>query len=104
MPNAAIAETGLKNGRRIQETPDKMRSRLSRTFWQKDSKGKTVQPAKGSTIEDERTWDLGQTLSVRGSVHSDCWSGTAVQLASSNLIAVHPQLSQKRFRLALRPK
>lgn len=44
--------------RRPQETPAKMRSRLSRTFWPKDSDGKTIPPrsgycsAKGSLFVD----------------------------------------------------
>ncbi len=94
------ASHGLRfSVRRPQETPAKMHSRLSRTFWAKDADGKTVQPSKGSTISDDRTWDLGpETVSVRGSVHSDCWTGTAAQLASSNLIAVHPVTGWWRYR------
>jgi hypothetical protein len=94
------ASHGLRfSVRRPQETPAKMRSRLSRTYWAKDADGKTIQPAKGSTVEDDRTWELGpEVVSVRGSVHSDCWNGTAAQLASSNLIAVHPVTGWWRYR------
>ncbi|TWT41494.1 hypothetical protein KOR42_47650 [Thalassoglobus neptunius] len=85
--------------RRPQETPEKMRKRLSRLFWEKDENGKAIRPPKGSTITDDRTWDLGpEQISVRGSVHSDCWSGTAAQLASSNFVAVHPVTGWWRFR------
>ena len=94
------ASHGLRfSVRRPQETPDKMRSRLSRTFWAKDADGKTISPKRGSTVSDDRTWDLGpETTAVRGSVHSDSWSGTAAQLASSNLIAVHPVAGWWRYR------
>ena len=44
-------------------------------------------------------WDLGpETVSVRGSVHSDCWGGTAAQLASSDLIAIYPVTGWWRYR------
>jgi subtilisin family serine protease len=94
------ASHGLRfSVRRPQETPDKMRSRLSRHFWEKDENGKAIRPVKGSTVTDDRSWDLGpEKVSVRGSVHSDCWSGTAAQLASSNLIAVYPVTGWWRYR------
>ena len=92
------ASHGLRfSVRRPQETPERMRKRLSRTFWDTDAEGKQVRPPKGS--KDDRTWDLGpEVVSVRGSVHSDSWSGTAAQLASSNLIAVHPVTGWWRYR------
>lgn len=34
-------------------------------------------------------WTIGEARNV-GSIHSDVWTGTAAQLASSSLIAVHP--------------
>jgi len=42
-------------------------------------------------------WALGETRNV-GSIHSDIWSGTAAQLAGSNLIAVHPAVGWWRER------
>ena len=42
-------------------------------------------------------WRLGETRNV-GSIHSDLWSGTAAELASSNLIAVHPAVGWWRER------
>jgi hypothetical protein len=94
------ASHGLRfSVRRPQETPAKMCKRLSRTFWDTDDEGRRIRPAKGSTVEDDRTWDLGpEVVSVRGSIHSDCWTGTAAQLASSNLIAVHPRTGWWRYR------
>lgn len=94
------ASHGLRfSVRRPQETPDRMGKRLSRTFWDMDADGKKTRPPKGSTIEDDRTWDLGpEAVAVRGSIHSDCWTGTAAQLASSNLVAVHPVTGWWRYR------
>ena len=94
------ASHGLRfSVRRPQETSERMCRRLSRTFWDTDDEGKHISPAKGSTVKDDRTWDLGpEVVSVRGSVHSDCWTGTAAQLASSNLIAVHPVTGWWRYR------
>lgn len=42
-------------------------------------------------------WMLGETRNV-GSVHSDIWSGTAAELAASNLIVVHPAVGWWRER------
>ena len=42
-------------------------------------------------------WMLGETRNV-GSIHSDIWSGTAVELALSNLIAIHPAVGWWRER------
>lgn len=42
-------------------------------------------------------WLLGETRNV-GSIHSDIWAGTAAELASSNLIAVHPAVGWWRER------
>lgn len=94
------ASHGLRfSVRRPQETPGRMRKRLSRTFWDTDAEGKRIRPPKGSTVEDDRTWDLGpEVVAVRGSIHSDCWTGTAAQLASSNLVSVHPVTGWWRFR------
>ena len=42
-------------------------------------------------------WTLGEARNV-GSIHSDIWSGPAAELASSNLIAVHPGVGWWRER------
>lgn len=92
------ASHGLRfSVRRPQESRDQMLSRLSREFWNVSEEGKAVRPA--GTISDDRSWDLGPELvAVRGSIHSDAWTGTAVQLASSNLLAVHPVTGWWRYR------
>jgi hypothetical protein len=42
-------------------------------------------------------WTIGEARNV-GSIHSDIWTGTAAQLALSNLIAVHPAVGWWRER------
>lgn len=42
-------------------------------------------------------WTLGEARNV-GSIHSDIWSGKAVELAGSHLIAVHPAVGWWRER------
>lgn len=42
-------------------------------------------------------WTLGEMRNV-GSIHSDIWTGTATQLALSNLIAVYPTVGWWRER------
>ncbi len=42
-------------------------------------------------------WTLGEARNV-GSIHSDIWSGTAAELALSNLIGVHPTVGWWRER------
>jgi len=39
---------------------------------------------------DSGGWQLGAQMRNRGSVHSDVWKGTAIQLANKSRIAVFP--------------
>lgn len=39
---------------------------------------------------DSSQWLLGPTLRNRGSIHSDIWSGTALELADKKFIAIYP--------------
>jgi hypothetical protein len=74
-----------------------MVGRLSTADWPVGEDGRRIRPF--STIADDRVWDLGpEKVSVRGSIHSDAWNGTAAQLASSNLIAVYPVGGWWRYR------
>lgn len=43
-----------------------------------------------STPADEQEWALGQWYRNKGSVHSDIWTGSAAELASSGVLAVYP--------------
>lgn len=42
-------------------------------------------------------WMIGQNRD-KGSIHSDIWQGTAIELASSNLIAIYPSIGWWRER------
>lgn len=90
------ASHGLRfSVRRPQETPMRMTQRLSRALWPIGEDGKKHSPG---TVSDDRNWELKETVATRGSIHSDYWSGTAAQLASSNLIAVYPVTGWWRYR------
>ena len=43
-------------------------------------------------------WTIGSENRDKGSIHSDIWRGSASELASSNLIAVHPTIGWWRER------
>jgi hypothetical protein len=45
---------------------------------------------KPSNTSDTEQWFLGSKVRDGGSIHSDIWSGTAVELASKDAIAVYP--------------
>lgn len=83
------ASHGLRfSVRRPQETVERMVARLTTTDWPLEQ---TRKKRPFQTVPDDRSWDLGpESVSVRGSIHSDAWQGTAAELASSNLIAVFP--------------
>jgi hypothetical protein len=73
-----------------------MVARLTTTDWPLEQ---TRKKRPFETVPDDRSWDLGPgSVSVRGSIHSDAWNGTAAELASSNLIAVYPVNGWWRYR------
>jgi len=43
-----------------------------------------------SSPAGEQEWALGSWYRNKGSIHSDVWTGTAAELASSGVLAVHP--------------
>lgn len=58
----------------------------------------------GETYEtsgDLDGWVLGKNLRARGSVHKDIWEGTCADLASKNLIAIHPTTGWWKLRTHL---
>ncbi len=40
--------------------------------------------------KDDRQWDIGPQLRSKGSIHSDTWTGSAVELARCGVLAVYP--------------
>ncbi|WP_422929735.1 S8 family peptidase [Singulisphaera sp. PoT] len=69
--------------KRPQEDMSQFRQRLTRDAWDGGER-----PA--GSVKDSRNWVLGDDLRTKGSIHSDCWKGTAAELAASGFIAVHP--------------
>jgi len=52
--------------------------------------------------EDGREWKVGPKLRSKGSIHSDAWTGTAVELARCGVLAVYPVGGWWRERKHLR--
>ncbi|MEA5098490.1 MAG: hypothetical protein VB032_08150, partial [Burkholderiaceae bacterium] len=48
---------------------------------------------------DDSNWLLGDKLRRHGSIHSDQWSGMAIDLAERDLIAIHPVVGWWRERI-----
>jgi hypothetical protein len=65
------------------ETDDAFHKRISRAAW--DDEREEVDHG-----TDDRSWETGQRLRCKGSIHSDTWTGTAAELAESGVIAVFP--------------
>lgn len=65
------------------ETIERFRKRISKAARDDDDETNSF----GS---DPRDWEIGEQLRCKGSVHSDIWCGTAVELAESGVIAVFP--------------
>lgn len=68
--------------KRPTETEAAFHKRNSRAAWDDDDNVK-----QGT---DGRKWELGSKLRSKGSIHSDTWIGTAVELANSGMIAIFP--------------
>lgn len=73
------------------ETYEDFRRRLSSAARQEEDDVST-------TSSDAENWLLGPRLRHRGSVHSDRWQGTAVDLASRGIVAVYPVIGWWRER------
>jgi len=65
------------------EDENAFRQRLSRSEWDDPEE-------RPENAAETRNWVIGDQGRTHGSIHSDWWRGTAVELASSGLIAVHP--------------
>ncbi|MCC5877551.1 MAG: S8 family peptidase [Candidatus Sumerlaeia bacterium] len=67
---------------KVHESELEMEKRLSRAARDEDE---TV-----SGGEDGHSWVIGPRGRTRGTVHSDSWTGTAADLATTNLVGVYP--------------
>jgi hypothetical protein len=65
------------------ETDDEFR-------WQINKAVRGEEEGKKSSSPDEKNWFLGPNTRDSGSMHSDTWRGTAVELSQKDAIAVYP--------------
>lgn len=72
------------------ETPDEFHIRLNQEAREEEQGA--------LTRGDSSDWNLGRKLRSRGSIHSDVWKGTAVELASRGHVAVFPVVGWWRDR------
>lgn len=66
-----------------EENSNEFVSRINKKF-------KNDNPEIDKTESDASKWCLGQKLRSNGSIHSDVWSGTALELAEKKFIAIYP--------------
>ena len=59
-------------------------------FHKRISKAAREEDEEIDTEKDDRKWDVGSQLRNKGSIHSDTWTGTAVELARCGVLAVYP--------------
>jgi hypothetical protein len=67
---------------KVNETPEEMAKRISKAA---RDEGEIV-----SGGGDGHDWRIGSNGRKRGSIHSDSWTGTAADIATTNLVAVYP--------------
>ncbi|WP_041448613.1 S8 family peptidase [Anaeromyxobacter sp. Fw109-5] len=72
------------------ETFEQFRTRINRAARAEDEKP----TSKG----DQRGWTLGPDLRTAGSIHSDTWTGPAIDLARRSAIAIYPAIGWWRER------
>lgn len=66
-----------------------------------NKKSREENEGRPSTGSPSGHWVIGSQIRDRGSIHSDIWEGSAVELADSNLIAVTPVIGWWRERKRL---
>jgi hypothetical protein len=66
-----------------------------------NSKAREDEDDKTDTESAANYWKFGSKARDKGSIHSDIWTGTAADLATSNLIAVYPVIGWWRERAHL---
>jgi hypothetical protein len=71
------------------ESPDEFRKRVNRAARHEDD---------GEVDSTDTGWFLGPELRGKGSLHHDCWMGSAADLAERRLIAVFPIIGWWRER------
>ena len=65
-------------------------SETNKEFQKRINKATRDEEEHSSTSKEEDNWFLGPYLRSQGSLHSDIWTGTSVDLASRGMIGVYP--------------
>jgi len=65
------------------EDEDQFKQRISRAMWADANQ-------RPDNVPETRNWTVGSKGRTRGSIHSDWWTGTAVELSRSGTLAVYP--------------
>jgi hypothetical protein len=65
------------------EGEESFRQRISRAEWDDSDE-------RPDNVAETRNWGIGDNGRRHGSLHSDWWTGNAVELASTNMIAIYP--------------
>ncbi|MFK4751146.1 S8 family peptidase [Oceanobacter antarcticus] len=73
------------------ESKEEFIKRINKAAREEDEQLTSTQSASGH-------WLLGSTARDRGSIHSDTWTGTSAELATSNFISVMPKIGWWRER------
>jgi hypothetical protein len=81
--------------RRPTESNDGFRRRVNRLARDEE------EGSRGGSSSGDSNWDLGINLRHRGSIHSDIWRGSAVDLARRGMLAVYPALGWWKTRKGL---
>ncbi len=68
--------------KRPSDTEDRFRKLISKAAREEDEDV--------AAERDDRQWDIGPQLRHKGSIHSDTWTGTAIELAHCGVLAVYP--------------
>jgi hypothetical protein len=79
---------------RVNENVEEFKRRINKQAQQEDEEVENA--------ADQQKWIIGPKKRVFGSIHSDIWEGTAVEIAECNLISVFPVIGWWRERHNLR--
>jgi hypothetical protein len=81
----SYASHGLRfDVKRPLESLENFRQRINKSAYDEESGRRT------GTSPSDKNWTLGKNLRKIGSLHSDTWAGTAVELAQRGYIAIFP--------------
>ena len=66
--------------------------------WRLNRKAREEEDGRKDSKADTKRWRLGPDLRSLGSIHSDVWEGTAIELAERGLVGIYPVIGCWRER------